>query len=670
VRVIFWAFCFELLAVLIWRLYIMHSNPVMFPAFFPETEETSYIKHIKFGNKGQTYSYTNPYAQMIRGYKDKSRSQILSQMELKQDLKFITEGLSVRGMLNISRLAQFSVSRFYRPNYYSISYYNRLTGEYTLDSLNEGTEFLDYSEDSGDKVTNSTFYFEGMVNYARDFAEKHSVSGILVYIIRQELNANTGSLQLSLPSRNVGLSGRLTYGYDKRYYTEFNFGYNGSERFHTSHRFGFFPSIGAAWNISNESFWEPLKPVVTNLKLRYSYGLVGNDQIGSASDRFYYLSEVNMNDSNKGATFGERGGGGALNGISISRYANSDITWEIATKQNFAAEISLWDKLNIIAEYFTEDRRNILMERASIPNTMGLSAPIKSNVGEASGKGVDLSLEYQQNWNTEFWTSARANFTYASSKYKVYEEPQYDEPWRYRAGQPIYQQFGYIAERLFVDDAEAANAPRQEVGTDIYGGGDIKYIDVNNDGKITELDMVPIGNPTVPEIVFGFGLSVGYKGWDASVFFQGVANESFWINAAATSPFQNETHLLKAYADDHWSEANQNLYATWPRLSNQINSNNVPGAYRDNAGLWQWGTKNTWFMRDGAFLRLKQAEIGYTIPGEWQRKLRIQTLRVYLNGTNLFLWSKFKMWDIEMAGNGLGYPIQKVFNIGLNVTFN
>jgi hypothetical protein len=197
-----------------------------------------------------------------------------------------------------------------------------------------------------------------------------------------------------------------------------------------------------------------------------------------------------------------------------------------------------------------------------------------------------------------------------------------------------------------------------------YGGGDIKYTDVNRDGKITVADMVPIGLPTTPEIVYGFGFSTGYKGIDFSMFFQGLANESFWISTIdnrragviSTVPFQNNTQLLQAYADSHWSEANGNIYATWPRLSYAINSNNTQ--------------PSTWFMRDGTFLRLKQAEIGYTIPGNWQKKLHIGNLRFYMSGTNLLLWSRFKLWDVEMAGNGLGYPIQRVINLGLNLTFN
>lgn len=633
---------------------IMHANSVMFPAYYPVDQEHLHTDHILFGNYEN--QYVNPYAETVRGYKDKSRSQMIAQMVLNQKLDFITKGLSVKGMFNISRLAQFSVNRFYNPYYYQMGSYHVGTKEYSLIQKNEGTEYLDYSEEGGDKITNSTMYFEGTLNYARTFSEAHSVSGLLVYTLHESLNANTGNLQLSLPSRNMGLSGRATYSYDNRYFGEFNFGYNGSERFHKSNRFGFFPSAGVAWLLSNERFFEPVRPIVSKLKFRFSYGLVGNDQIGSSADRFFYLSQVNMSDGNRGATFGQELSQ-SLPGISISRYANEGITWEISKKKDFAVELGLWDKVNIVAEYFNEYRSNILMERVSIPTTMGLSNNVKANIGEASGSGVDLSMDYNQSWSSKFWTSARANFTYATSKYEVFEEPQYTEPWRYKAGRTLSQQFGYLAERLFVDDAEAANSPKQEIGSSSYGGGDIKYTDVNRDGKITELDMVPIGNPTVPEIVYGFGFSLGYKNVDLSAFFQGSANTSFWIDAGATSPFQGQTQLLKAYADNHWSEENQNVYALWPRLSPTLNENNVKNL-------------STYFMRDGSFLRFKQLEIGYTLPQMWTKKANVSNLRFYISGTNLLLFSKFKLWDVEMAGNGLGYPLQRVFNIGLNLTIN
>ena len=649
---------------------MVHSNPVLFPAYFPIDEEHKYVKHIMFGNHES--NKINPYAEMIKGYKDKSRSQILAQVELKQNLKFITEGLSVRGMLNISRLSQFAINRQYNPYWYQITGYNRQTGEYRLTEMNpeSGTEYLGYYEVEGDRVQNSTFYFEGMANYVRDFG-KNSISGLLVYQARQSLNGKAASLELSLPSRSMGLSGRATYSYDHRYFAEFNFGYNGTERFDKDNRFGFFPSAGVAWNISNEQFWENVKPTVSNLKLRYSYGLIGNDQIGNLNDRFFYLSKINMQAGNRYTTFGQDLDARA-NGIFTDRYSNPYITWETSAKQNFAVELGLWNKLSLVAEYFTEYRTNILMDRADIPSTMGLTAIVRANVGEASGRGVDMTLEYQQNWTTDFWTSARANFTYATSKYEVYEEPVYDEAWRSRVGRSLRQEYGYIAERLFVDDDEAENAPPQIVGNQEYGGGDIKYTDVNRDGKIDAADRVPLGNPTVPEIIYGFGFSLGYKGFDFSAFFQGAANESFWINAHSTTPFLNEAQMLKAYSDSYWSEENQNYYAIWPRLSTYVNTNNVPGAYRDVYGRLQWpgDQRNTWFMRDGTFLRLKQAEFGYTLPRRITDKLQMSSLRFYISGSNLLLFSKFKMWDVEMAGEGLGYPIQRVFNIGVNLSFN
>lgn len=635
---------------------MVHSNPVLFPAYYPADEDFQYAQHILFGNWNN--SKINPYAEMVRGYKEKSRSQILAQVELKQDLNFITKGLSARGMLNVSRLSQFAVNRAYNPFYYEISRYNRLTGDYKLLETYIGTEYLGYGELPGEREQSSSFYFEGSLNHVREFG-KHNISNLLVFQARETLNANAGSLQLSLPSRNLGLSGRATYSYDSRYFAEFNFGYNGSERFDKNNRFGFFPSAGAAWLISNEKFWENIKPVVNTLKLRYSYGLIGNDQIGTAYDRFFYLSEVNMNDAGRGAVFGQEYNT-RYNGITINRYANPYISWEKSYKQNFALELGLWNELSIIAEYFTEKRDNILMTRSSIPNTMGLTATPRANVGEASGNGVDMTLEYQKSWNKDFWTSARANFTYATNRYDVYEEPEYNEPWRSRVGLSIKQVTGYIAERLFVDDEEAASSPPQYIGTSQYGGGDIKYLDVNRDGKITEADQVPLGYPTVPEIVYGFGLSTGFKGFDFSVFFQGAARQSFWINAGSanngTAPFINDAQILKAYADSYWSEDNQDVYALWPRLSTTLNSNNI--------------ATSTWFMRDGSFLRLKQMEFGYTIPARITEKIRMNNLRFYVSGSNLLLFSKFKMWDVEMAGNGLGYPNQRVFNFGLNFTFN
>ena len=640
---------------------IMHSDPVLFPAYYPVDDEHVGIQHIMFGNY-EDGSYINPYANLVKGYKNYQRSQMIAAVQLEQDLKFITKGLSFMTLFNLTRLSEFTVNRQFNLYWYRLDRYDSYTGEYHVNRINEnGTDYLTYSE-SGKTVKN-TMYSETRLNYNRSFG-KHDVTGLLVFTASESLTANAGSLQLSLPSRNAGLSGRFTYGYDKRYFVEYNFGYNGSERFHKSHRWGFFPSAGLAWMMSNEKWFKPLTKVVSNLKLRYSYGLVGNDNIGSSSNRFYYLSEMSMNNSGLGASFGETRNVG-YNGIGVVRYANEAITWEKSYKSNYALELGLFKKLDIIAEYFTEHRTDIFMQRADIPNTMGLQAAVYGNIGQARSKGIDIQADYKQAWASGLWASARANFTYSTGKYDVYEEPTYPESYRQHAGRSIRQTWGYIAERLFVDDEDAANSPSQAAFGSQYGGGDIKYTDVNGDGVITNADMVPIGYPTSPEIIYGFGVSLGHKGFDFSVFFQGLGRESFWIDATSaystkynkygTAPFVNNGQLLKAYSDSHWSEDNRDIYALYPRYSAYENHNNTQ--------------VSTWWMRDGSFVRLKQMEFGYTLPQKLTNKIHIDNLRVYFQGNNLLCWSKFKLWDPELAGEGFNYPIQRTFNIGVNVTF-
>lgn len=640
---------------------VMRSDPVLFPAYFAPDQQYSYVTHTLFGNYDQG-QYINPYADMVKGYKDYSKSLMLAQFELRQDLGFITDGLKIRGLFNTNRYSYFDVSRFYHPFWYSVANYDKHTDTYILGRLNpdSGTEWLSYSE--GAKNITSTTYAEAALNYDRTF-KKNSVSGLLVSTMRNTIKPNASTLALSLPSRNLGLSGRFTYSYDSRYFAEFNFGYNGSERFAKNERFGFFPSVGTAWIVSNEKFWgDNISRIVNNFKLKATYGLVGNDAIGDAEDRFFYLSEVNLSNSGRGFLWGEDFGYW-VNGVGTTRYANDQITWEVSRKMNTGVELGLFNKLDIQADYYTEHRTNILMDRANIPTTMGLQATPQTNVGEAKGKGFDISVDYNQSFNNDFWITGRANFTYATAKFEVYEEvDNTSTPWLSHIGQPISQTWGYVAERLFVDDYDVNNSPTQTFSE--YMGGDIKYRDINGDGQISSLDRVPIGYPTQPEIIYGFGISTGYKNFDFSCFFQGLGRESFWIDAYKTAPFIDtdessgtisKNALLQVYADDHFSEDNPDVYALWPRLSDKYLANN--------------SQTSTWFMRDGSFLRLKSVEFGYTIPKTVIEQIGITNLRLYFSGTNLLTFSKFKLWDPEMAGNGLGYPIQKIFNLGVQVSF-
>ena len=666
----------------------VRTSPARFPAVYEPDPSLEGVPHILFGNglppRGETASggdnssipvWFNPYAELQRGYRDTRRQLSLVQLEFKQKLDAFTPGLSARILGNVNTTSFFENKRGYSPYFYRLSTFDPFTEEYSLirTAVGSGDESLELLP--GERTNNSVLYMESALHYNRSF-DKHTMGGLLVMIARDYLDGNAGTVQLSLPSRNLGVSGRYNYDYDNRYFAEFNFGYNGSERFANNNRFGFFPSFGMGWLISNEQFMSAMSPVISRLKLRASYGFVGNDRIGDTrNDRFFYLSEVNLSNSGRGATFG-RELNQSIPGVSISRYANPMVTWERSEKANLGLELNLYDDaVQFRVDAFKEKRTSILQNRADIPSTLGLQANLKTNVGEVMAKGIDASLDINHYFSNDFWVIGRGTFTLSDNEFLVYEEPNYAEvgaPWRSRIGNNVSVDQGYIAERLFVDDEEAMNSPTQfgTPGVD-YGGGDIKYKDLNNDGVITELDIAPIGKPQIPKITYGFGFSAGYKRFDINVFFQGLDEVSFFINPITTGPFINsvqeagltssasgllsENGLLQAYADSHWSEENRDIYALWPRLSTNVIQNNVQ--------------TSTWWLRDGSFLRLKQLELGYNLLKNPKNKLGMTNLRVYATGTNLFTWSTFGLWDPELKGDGLNYPLQRVVNLGVHIGF-
>ena len=655
----------------------VRTSPVRFPATFEPTGDLIGIPHIPFGNdvgprfssaSTQRAAWFNPYAELQRGYRDYRRQLSLVQLELKQDLSSILPGLRGRFLGNINTTSAFENRRSYTPYFYSASNYDPLTGDYTLTSVSDGNEALDLV--GGERTNNSVFYMETALDYAKTINEKHNVTGLVVFTARDFLDGNASSVELSLPSRNLTLAGRFNYDYDNRYFVEANFGYNGSERFAENNRFGFFPSFGVGWLVSNEKFFN--SNVISRLKFRASFGRVGNDQIGNTrADRFFYLSNVNIDNGGRGHLFGENFNN-FISGVSISRYANPLVTWETSDKANIGLELNLFDdSIQFRADVFEDNRSSILQARQDIPSTLGLQASLQTNVGEVRSYGIDASLDINHTFNEDFWVQGRATFIYADNEFKVFEEADFaaiGAPWRSNIGNHTNVAQGYIAERLFVDDQEAINSPTQfgTPGVD-YGGGDIKYKDLNNDGAITSLDRAPIGKPTVPKVTYGFGISLGYKRWDFNTFFQGVGERSFFINPFSTGPFLNsnlgggngngtlgENGLLQAYADSHWSEENRDVYAIYPRLSTRVVENNVQ--------------TSTWWLRDGAFLRLKQLEIGFNLIDE-NNDFGLQRFRIYANGSNLAQWSKFKLWDPELGGNGLNYPLQRVINLGVQIGF-
>lgn len=639
---------------------VLRADPVAFaPSFLPE--HALYPRnHILFGND-HNENYLNPYAETVKGYKESNNTQMKAQIVVNQDFSFITEGLKAKFMFSTDRTSYFDARRQYNPYFYSVIPGSYDSGDDTFHlwpkNPDEGTEFLDYRP--SDKRVNLSNYFELVLSYNRTFNEKHNVNSMLVATRRNFEEPGT-NLITSLPRRNMRFAGRFAYGYKDKYFSEVNFGLNGSERFSEDNRWGFFPSIGLGYLISKEKFWENsslLSKVFPTMKLRATYGLSGTDAIGNAQDRFFYLSNVNLIDSSRGYSWGEFGQTKSA-GVSINRYANDQITWETSTKMNIGIETDLFNDFRVILDYYTEERENILQSRVNIPVTMGLENTPTANVGIAKGYGIDASLEYNKNFGNGFWLNLRGNFTYAVSEYKYFEDVDRSEtPWLDRTGRSTTQQWGYVAERLFIDQADVDNSPIQSISE--YGPGDIKYRDINGDGKISSDDRVAIGNPTRPEIIYGFGFSAGYKGFDISSFFQGLDNESFFINSGHIQPFVRngggKNTLLKVIADDHWSESNPDPQAFWPRLTDQAIKNNE--------------VTSTWWMRDGAFLRLKSVELGYNLTEKASNKLGLNSARFYATGVNLLTFSNFKLWDPEMGGNGFRYPIQKVYNIGVKIGF-
>lgn len=636
---------------------VMEANPVDFPVRYPADPESDYIR---WGGKvGGKYNngYRNPYAEMARGYKSDFESTVMANLKFEQKLDFITEGLSAEALFSFKNWSQSSTKRDSGYNQFQLVTYNRNDlSDYTLSRVGEevSTVLGTTNGSNGDR----RIYLQAMLNYNRTFGGVHNVSGMFLYNQDQYNINNPGDLIGSLPQRKQGIAGRLTYAYDYRYLAELNFGYNGSENFAKGHRFGFFPSIAVGYTISREKFFEKFSNVITNLKIRASWGLVGNDQIGDV--RYLYLSDIELQDGDLGYTTG-RDQNVDKNGPRYKRYSNPSITWEVGNKWNIGLDLSLWNSLNISADVFREVRSDIFMNRQRVPDFIGTNSNDKwinlktnmyGNLGKVQNKGMDFSVDYVKEFNKDFSMSLKGTFTFAQNKILAFDEPDFLKyPNLSRVGHSVDQPLLYIAERLFVDDAEVRRNPIQNIGGQVMAG-DIKYKNLADgngvyDGVIDANDRQYTGMPTTPEIVYGFGPSFRYKDFDFSLFFQGAARVS--IMMSGIHPFGNEStrSVLKFIADDYWTADNQNINAKYPRLSKTDNANNAAAS--------------TYWQRDGSFLKLKNAEVGYNH----------KFFRVYLRGSNLLTFSKFKYWDPEQgSGNGLFYPTQRVINLGVQFSIN
>ena len=627
---------------------MVNSNPVLFPIQYDnEGDEWVHWGYRQLANGGNF----NPMARLVSGYQDSFASTITANLNFDQKLDFITKGLGFHLMFSFKNWSKSTTFRSLNFNHYELKNYTQNEdGTFSYVQTPKGDPTKPVLSNSGQNAGDRRYYAQAYLDYNRSFGD-HTVTGMLLWNINQySSNMYSTDVLASLPQRKIGFAARATYDYKHRYLIEFNAGYNGSEQFAKGHQWGFFPSVGLGYNISEEKFWEPIKSVVSNFKLRGTYGLVGNDQYGY--ERFIYRENVTLTGYGSFTT-GLPGNYVTYSGPGWNRLRNENVSWEVGHKLDLGFDMQLFNALDITFDWFRERRSNIFQQKESIPNYLGTAnTKIYGNLAEVVNQGFDMAVNYSKRINQDLSIQFQGTFTYNNNHISIYDEAPGTRPAMKKQGKNVNTVLGYVANGLYIDKADIKNNPTSTLGNIAIAPGDIKYVDQpdkdgNYDGRITADDKVPLG-VSVPKIIYGFGPSIGYKNWDFSVFFQGRGNVALMLSNIA--PFGNSYRrgVLEFIDKDHWSPDNQNPNAKYPRLTENDNSHNTQSS--------------SYWLRNGRFLKLKNAEIGYSL----------KNMRFYVNGTNLLTISPFKEWDPEMGGGNYTtkYPTQMTLNVGVQLTIN
>ena len=630
---------------------ILSQTMTMAPTAIPLIYSDGSLAMVKKG-------VANPYNLLNeRGYAQTSNNVAQSTVSLTQDFsEIITEGLNARIAFSFDATNTSTLTRSINPKTYFADARDPETNELQKTVIDDYLGYVElYTNHSGRRYIN----FEGSLNYERQFAYAHRVSAMVLYSMRSLTYTHPGSYIAAFPYKSMGVAARATYSYKDRYFAEFNMGYNGSENFAPGHRFGFFPALAVGYMISNEPWWESISDVINLFKIKASYGKVGNDQIGG-SRRFAYNTTINENAAGAawGTTPATGTGYATIGGITTDEEGNAFVEWEEATKANAGFELGLFNDFTLHADIFQDYRDGIFLMRQSTPSAVGLQKDQYVNIGEMVNRGFDMSAEYDHTFANGFRLSARANFTFNRNRLIYNDQPTPVEEYLSEVGFAYGQRKGLISCGLFEDQADIDSWPYQDFGE--VQPGDIKYKDINGDGVVNQNDMVSIGYTTIPEINYGFGVSIGYKGFDASIFFSGVDHVTRQIGGSNLyGGSDNPLYTSQVFEDvalNHWTKENPNTNAPYPRLGTTRSNNN-----QQVSDYW---------TRDMSFLRLKNAEVGYTFPKKWTKKAGIQALRIYVAGTNLLTFSNFKLWDPELdTAYGTMYPITSNVSLGLNINF-
>ncbi|MDR0893142.1 MAG: TonB-dependent receptor, partial [Mediterranea sp.] len=513
--------------------------------------------------------YDNPYNSMTQyGYVNTFTNSTQTVAQLTQDLKFITPGLKFNAKFSWDTTHSSILSYTGTPNTYEVEGRDA-DGALILNQVQAGTNTLTYDRKVDDRTDRRTTYLEASFIYDHLFAKVHRVGAMFLYNQQSSRHMNDINKNNSVPYRHQGIAGRATYAYADKYLLEFNFGYNGSENFSPANRYGFFPSVDLGWRISEEKFWQPLKKAVNNFKIRGSYGLVGNDNIGG-SRRFIYNPTYNT-----GAGVYIYGDGSNPGWIRAGDPANNNVTWETNKKLDLGVDLGLFNDLTIALDYYNERREGIFLQRNDITMAAGLNVMPWSNMGIVHNHGFEMHAEYQKQLNKDWSLSLRGTIDYNHNIIIKNADPPYNYPYRNREGRPVGQTFGLIAEGLFSSQEEIDNSPTQFGNVRV---GDIKYRDLNGDGTITKFDETAIGFSWMPEVNYSGGFSLRYKQFDLSALFQGVARVSVMLGGSAFRPFSTGNRTISAFFQDVYDKAwkldNQDPHAIYPRAYDGVNSNN------------------------------------------------------------------------------------------------
>lgn len=599
------------------------------------------------------YNYLDRSAYEIinrRGFHTNKRKNLNTQFSVNWDLgELVTKGLSVNGMAAYDTYNIGVLEGRKKEQVYNVR-------------VDYDSETLSYSSSNGDKIepltmtssrlSNYQIYVQGSINYARTFG-KHNVTAMATAYRRFWEGTSA-----DIPYNVLGTAARATYSFDDRYLVEGNLGYNGSEQFAPSKRFGLFPSGSIGWIASNESFLKGNK-YLTWLKFRASYGLVGNDSMGGL--RFLYQDDNKIQSGNGFV----QGLGGKI--VKEGLIGNKSITWELSKKMNLGVEIGLFKDFRINVDYFTEKRDQILLKRRTVPSFQGVSSDYipRVNMGKVDNHGVDVEVSYSHTFNKDFSISSRVNFGFNDNTAIELDEPMRSEEYAYQyheEGFRLGQEFGYLID--WDSPGNGYFTSQDEIDSYYpygFGGkprvGDFVYKDVNGDGVIDQKDLSPIGySTTVPGLNYGISLGLNFKGIDFNVLFSGLGRYSKYYSGQGVVEWTKQGTYFD-WTRNGWTEERykNGEKITYPAISTTKTVSH---------------TENDFFIQNRSFLRLKNIELGYTLPERFLSKVGVKALRVYVSGQNLFVWDNLRITHIDPEqNNSYGYPITKNVTLGLNINF-